>query len=426
MTSISPSQPGQVLPSSPRLKQLNVICWTLLLVGFVLPFSIIVIGSHRPPDGDFAGFYSLGRIANTHPMKDLYNYELQQQVCNQVHPRQGMYGLLPYPPFVGLFFQPFALLPYSVAYGLWLLISLTLYAAGLKLLIDRFLPLEPVHRSLLFCFAFAYRPFLVDTASSGQLTAVGFFALSAALCLDDAGHHFRSGLVLALCLYKPTLLLLLLPMLLVTRRFRSLLGFTAGAVALASLPTAIAGFAIWPVFFRTILTFGKIAGGTHAATILFLVKYVDFSSFSALVHGGRSGPGLAILCASAGAAALSLIWFWWKAPRYGKPFHALLWATTITWTLLLNVYVPIYDSTLVVLSLIVTAGVLKRIPQGPIHRAFTLLWILILTGSWFTVILAGLTGVQLLTLLFAALGVLQFLAFSRIARPQPCSAQSVP
>ncbi len=426
MTEIPPSQPGRGPTSSAHLEQLNIVCWGVLLFGFVVPFTSIVLASHRPPDGDFAGFYSLGRILNTHPMQDLYNYELQKEVCNQVHARSGAYGLLPYPPFVGIFFQPFALLPYPAAYVLWLGFTLVLYAAGLQLLLDRFLTLDPVRRSLLFCFAFACFPFLIDTAASGQLSAVGFFALAVALCQDDAGHPFLSGLALSLCLYKPTLLVLLVPMLLVTRRFRSLLGFAAGAAVLVGLPTAIGGIGIWAAFLRTLLSFGKAAGGADASTVLILVKYVDLTSFSAFVRGGRSWPGLAILFLAVAAAVAFLLRVWWQSPRHGKPFNALVWAVTITWTLLLNVYVPMYDSILIVLALIVTAAALRQIPLSRIHRAFTLLWILILAGSWFSGWLDGRTGVQLLTLLFAALGVLQFSALGRIAptaRPGPaCSA----
>ncbi len=413
MTSI----PSPLPAPSPHLRQLSYLCWALLFLCFVLPFSAIVIASHRPPDGDFAGFYALGRILNTHPMADLYNYELQKEVCSQVHARAGGYGLLPYPPFVGMFFQPFALLPYPAAYILWLILTLALYAASLKLLIDRFLPLDPVRRSLLFCFAFAYSPFLIDTAASGQLSAVAFFVLTIALCQDQADHPFRSGLALSLCLYKPTLLILLLPMLLVTRRFRSLLGFAAGAIVLAALPTAAGGVAIWPVFLRTLFSFGKVATAQAGAT-LYLVKYVDLTTFSAFVRGGRSWPGLAILFLCAAAALLFLLRNWLRSPRCAKPFNALLWAVTITWTLLLNVYVPIYDSTLIVLALIVTAAALRSIPAHPWQRAFRLLWITILAGSWFSGWLDGRTGVQLLTLLFAALGVLQFAALRRLAQSE--------
>lgn len=422
MSSISPAQPGPGLPSSASLKQLSFICWGLLLAGFVVPFTVVVLLSHRPPDGDFAGFYALGRILNTHPMADLYNYELQKEVCSQVHARSGGYGLLPYPPFVGIFFQPFALLPYSAAYVLWLLMTLALYAAGIKLLLDRFLPLDPVRRSLVICFAFAYCPFLIDTAASGQLSAVAFFVLAAALCQDDAGHPFRSGLLLSLCLYKPTLLILLVPMLLVGRRFKPLLGFATGAAALIALPIAIGGLGIWTVFLRTLLTFGKVAGAAQGTTVLILVKYVDLTSFSSFVHGGRSWPGLTILCFAAAGAAVFLLRFWWMAPRRGRPLNALLWATTITWTLLLNVYVPMYDSILIVLALIVTAAELRQIPGRPMQRAFTAFWVLILAGSWFSGWLDGRTSVQLLTLLFAALGVLEFAALQRIEPAPPGSA----
>ncbi len=414
MTSIPSPQPGRLLASPANLKQLNLICWGLFLVAFVLPFTAFVLATHRPPDGDFAGFYALGRILNTHPMSDLYNYDLQKEVCNQVHARAGAYGPLPYPPFVGMFFQPFARLPYPAAYVLWLLVTLALYAAGLRLLIRRFLPLDPVRRSLLFCFAFAYCPFIIDTAASGQLSEVGFFALAVALCQDDEGHRIRSGLALSLCLYKPTLLILLVPMLLVTRRFRSLLGIAAGAAALLALPTVVGGIAIWSAFLRTLLSFGKVAGGAQVSTVLILVKYVDLTSFSAFVHGGRSWPGLTILLLAVAAGAVFLLRAWLQSPRSGKPFNALVWAATITWTLLVNVYVPMYDSILIVLALLVTAAALRQIPASRMHRAFTLLWILILAGSWFSGWLDGRTGVQLLTLLFAALGALQFSALGRL------------
>jgi hypothetical protein len=417
MTLISSHQPKRTLGPFVQWEQLNLICWGLLLVGFVLPFSIFVIASHRPPDGDFTGFYSLGRIAGTHPLSDLYDYELLKKICTQVHPRRLMYGPLPYPPQVGLLFAPFALLPYGVAYILWLLITLALYAAGLRLVINRFLPLDPPRRSLLFFFAFAYCPFLIDTAASGQLTAIGVFALSLVLSEQDKDHQFRSGLALSLCIYKPTLLVLLLPMLLVTRRLKTLLGFAAGAAALCAIPTAIAGFSIWPVFLKCIFSYGKDASGSNAPVVRLLVKYIDFSSFSALVHGGRSPVGLVILFSIAAGAALSLLWFWWKTSRQGGQFNMLLWATTITWTMLLNLYVPIYDSAIIVLSLILTVGVLRQSPAHAYLAPVKVLSLLILAGSWFTVLLAGATGVQLLTLLFTALGILQFAALRRFVHP---------
>jgi hypothetical protein len=416
MSSTSRPWHQRILNSSPSLKDLNQIFWGLLLLGFVAPFSIIVISSGRPPDGDFAGFYSLGRILNEHPIKDLYNFELLSRICMEVHPRSGAYGPLPYPPFVGLFFRPFALLPYWVAYLVWVVISLTLYLSGLTLALAEFFPVEPLRRSLVLCLALSYAPFVVDTAANGQLAAVSLFALVMVLREDHLDHRFRSGLALSACLFKPTLLVLLLPMVLVTRRWRTFLGFVAGAAALFLATTSFEGFGIWPVFFHSILSFGKLASRPQASSILILNKYVDLSSFSALVPAGRSLPGLTIFFTVACCAFLALLWFWWKSPVAGRPFKNLSWAATITWTLLLNVYVPIYDSTLIVLALIVAAGAFKRIPSQPLHRWFTTLWVLVLICSWFTVALAGIMHFQIITVLFIALGILQFVGLNQLDR----------
>ena len=426
MTPISPAQPWRGLASAVTLKHLNFICWGLLLVGFVLPFSILVVNSHRPPNGDFAYFYSLGRILDKYPAPYLYDSTLIQQVCAEVRGNQTGCGPSPYPPFVGLVFRTLGLLPYSAAYFLWLLATLALYAAGLKLLIDRFLPLDPMRRSLLFCFAFAYRPFLLDTAFNGQISAVGFFASSLVLCEDDKRRSFAAGLALSLCTYKPTLLVLLLPMLLVTRRFKTLFGFLAGASALVLCTTAIEGFDVWPVFIGKIFSFASHPVGAQTDSGPNLFRLVDLSSFSHLVHGGRSWPALVVLCGFGCSAFFFLFWMWVRSSRQSAPWNSLLWAATLTWTLLLNVFIGIYDSIVIVPSLVVTAGVLRHISPGPIRRAFTILWMLTLAGSWFTVMLAMTTGVQLLTLLYAALGVLQFAALWRLAASEPRSAHAAP
>jgi hypothetical protein len=153
---------------------------------------------------------------------------------------------------------------------------------------------------------------------------------------------------------------------------------------------------------------------------------VDLSSFSHLVHGGRSWPALVVLCGFGCSAFFFLFWMWVRSSRQSAPWNSLLWAATLTWTLLLNVFIGIYDSIVIVPSLVVTAGVLRHISPGPIRRAFTILWMLTLAGSWFTVMLAMTTGVQLLTLLYAALGVLQFAALWRLAASEPRSAHAAP
>jgi hypothetical protein len=412
MNSHPSSWPTRLGPA-PKLKDLNLIFWGLLFVGFILPFCIVVLNNHRPPDADFAGFYSLGRILSEHSPRDLYNYELQKQICQEVHPRKSVYGPLPYPPFVGLIFRPFTLLPYWVAYTLWVIVSLVLYAVGVGITIDRFFPQEPLARSLLFAFAFSYCPFIAYTAANGQLAAVGFFALALALREDDSGRPIRSGLALCLCLFKPTILILVLPMLLFTRRFKTILGFATGTVVLYLMTSAFEGFGVWPDFIRTIQSFGNSSVGVKNPSFLPLAMYVDLTSFSSHIHGGRSWLGLFIFLGSGLLSLTYLVRFWLRARAGGRHYNHLLWAATLTWTLLINVYVPIYDSILVILSVLITAGAFRHLPKNSIHRWFTANWILILMCSWFSVPLSRRTGVQVMTLLFAILGIFQLIALGK-------------
>jgi glycosyl transferase family 87 len=413
MSSMLPSWPSRLGPA-PKLKELNFLFWGLLLVCFILPFSIVVIRSHRPPDADFAGFYSLGRILNEYPPSELYDYPLQKRICQEVHPRSGEYGPLPYPPYVAVFFRPFTLLPYWAAYALWISISALLYALGIRIVLKRFFPQRPLVSSLIYAFAFSYFPFIGFTIGNGQLAAVGFFALALAIQEDDQGHEIRSGLALCLCLYKPPILVLVLPMLAVTRRFKALLGFALGVIALLSVTTALEGFTVWPHFLGAIRSFGNSSIGIENHSFLPLAKYVDLTSFSSALHGGRSWLGL-LLFGAVGLGALALLLrFWWTWTGPEPASKILLWATTLTWTLLINVYVPIYDSILIVLSVLLTAAALQRIRVRSLHWWFVVNWILILLCSWFSVPLSRATGVQILTLLFASFGLLQFAMLRRI------------
>lgn len=190
---------------------------------------------------------------------------------------------------------------------------------------------------------------------------IGFFAFAVAFCEQDRGRPVLSGLSLSACLYKPTLLLLFLPMLLITRRYRTLGGFAVGGIILTALATAVQGFRVWPGYIRMLGSFGSAALRSHGYKVLTL--YVDLSTFSALLPDGRSWPGRITFFVAACCAAFSLFRAWQKAANDGRTPDSLIWATALTWTLVLNVYVPVTDCTLVVLSLIATAAFLNRLPQ---------------------------------------------------------------
>jgi len=86
--------------------------------------------------------------------------------------------------------------------------------------------------------------------------------------------------------------------------------------------------------------------------------------------------------------------------------------TTLTWTLILNLYVPQYDTILVITSIIITARALKKFNS----RVFVAIIVGLVISSYVTQVLAEATGVQALSILLIALGAMQMrLCFSNIS-----------
>jgi hypothetical protein len=102
--------------------------------------------------------------------------------------------------------------------------------------------------------------------------------------------------------------------------------------------------------------------------------------------------------------AFGLVRLWWKArtdERISSSTRA--WACTLTWTPLLNIYFPVYDSVLVIASLIVCGSSLSRV----FPRVSLLSTAALFACSFATVQIAKATGYQILTPVLILIGILQ-------------------
>jgi len=416
--------PERALGPCPTLKQIKTVCWlqfaAILILFFVVDGPKIrnKTGVYSDYHCDFIYLYGDGHIFNAYPATRLYDYSLQTQVFNGINPPVGKvsYGPSPYPPFVAMFFGPFARLPFSPAYCLWLAASLCLYVAGVRFALVTAFPTDRLMRSLILCFSVAYFPFLVHTLANGQLATVGVFFVGLTIFLEDRSKPLLGGLALSLLTYKPTLLIVIVPMLLLTRRFRMLYGFTLGSAALAAVSTAVDGLAIWPAYIHFIGIFGKLVG-LKGNSQLNLAVYMDLSSISHAIKGGRSTVGLTLLMAAISVVVVIFSWLLWKSCRGGKPVVCLVWAATLTWTLLLNVYVPIYDTILVAIAIALVLGALKDLGWHAATGWISLLSLAIFFMSWKTVQIAErFRGVQVLSILLFILGSAEFYFLYRAIR----------
>lgn len=350
---------------------------------------------------DYAGFYTAGWMLNHYPAADLYDTDTQDRVHHELHPHLGPHEKLPYvhPPLVAWAFRPLALLPYPWSFAVWLVISLGLYLTGLLLTL-RTTTLTPGDRLTVLLVAPSFEPFVTECWLGGQLSAVAFCCLAVTVAFDRAGRPLASGMALGLALYKPTLLLVILPVLVVARRWWALAGVTLTGMALAGLTLAAVGWEGSRAFLDKLLGFTGTATQVSGLELR-TWKYVDFNAFTRLLVGPGVVQRLCFLALALPTLAI-VLGRAWQLGRGGLREGRLLWAIALLATPVLNVYVGIYDSVLAVLGALVLIDALGR-PAAQLPAGLQFWLVALYVTPWFTQPLAQSIHLQLFTLVVLGL-----------------------
>ncbi|MEZ4860925.1 MAG: glycosyltransferase family 87 protein [Caldilineaceae bacterium] len=378
---------------------------------------------------DFTSFYNAGTIFNEQGASQVYVSAVQDANYRRLFPAAPPNTHLPYAnaPFLTLLFTLFARLPYPAAYFGWLLLSLSFYVTGFLLLWDSLDGLPRHRRPTALLLALSFMPFLIEGWTGGQTSTLAFLCLALAIYLERRNLQLASGAVLALCAFKPTLLLLIGPMLLLTRRWRTLVGFTGATAFLGGISWLTFGQVGLVNYVDMLLFFKRAAVGAQSG--LKIWKYIDINAFFRMILADYPAwqPVAAGAVMVVGGAAL--VWLWWRTSRGDADAQAGLWALTITGTLVLNMYNGFYEATLLVLSLLLFTHVLYRRAAASDHALNTgyksLLLLLYLT-PWVSQPLAKVTGVQIFTLMLLAVGIYQWRVASgglRVTHNPPLAAR---
>ena len=243
-------------------------------------------------------------------------------------------------------------------------------------------------------------PFIFETWIGGQLSVVIFFLWALFFYLRQQNRLFLAGAVLALGVFKPTLVALPVAMLIIGRRWRIVQGFTVGAATMAALSIGLAGLSGLRGWIDTLLFIGK--GATGPGEAWHLAKSVDMSSFFHLLLFNAS-PWTAIAAALTGIFAVAALAIAWWRSRVWTSLPAVenwLWAATLCLTLVVNSYAPIYDTILVVVAAALAAGTVTG--RGTEDKTVFQGWLLLLyMTAWFTQSMAEFLHLQILTLVLA-------------------------
>jgi alpha-1,2-mannosyltransferase len=383
----------------PGRREAHAMAWVALGIGVILCGAAVLLGfgGHtflgRPLGGDFVEFYTIGQILNNYAPARIYDLALAVGLQHSTLPSMPETQMLVFAqaPYVASLFRPFALLPYAWAYVTWLGFSAGLYLAGLAILF-RTLRLNAGDSKTGFLLALSSTPFLFETWIGGQMSVVVFFIWVVFFWCLENDRRFVAGLVLALCLFKPTLVALPALMLLVGRRWRVASGLAAGGVAMAMLSFATVGADGCRAWFRMLALNGNTVA--RSAESWHKAKYVDILAFSHLLLGNWP-EGADMVAVSVAVIAVSwLALAWWRSDVF--TLDRPLWAATLCFTLVVNPYAPIYDAILIVAAVALVAA----------HREGLSGWLLLLyMVPWVTQSFAEFLHLQLLTVALAGFGI---------------------
>jgi hypothetical protein len=288
---------------------------------------------------DFIQFYGAGQILNEH--ENLYDIarldQLRQQYCPIATCDPLWFG---YSPSIGLLFRPFALLHYPAAFALWLLVSLGLYSLGLYAL-RPFIPVQ--HQNALYVCALSFAPFALKTWNTGQISTIAFVLMAWAIRCDLAGKPFATGALLALCSYKPTMLLIIGPCLLIRCNWRILAGFTGSFGTMIGITIATLGVQPYLEWIKMLVWYSHNVNNISS-------HLINISAF--LQH--IVGPGgRVVFLVIAIPGTLFLLSKWRQFDSRDLASKRAYWALAISATLLFGIYVQMYDGILTALAFLI-------------------------------------------------------------------------
>jgi hypothetical protein len=195
----------------------------LLIGSAVLNFVVYTTYVHALfGHNDFRLYYAGAEVGLRYGWSQIYDIRLHQAAVAALQPVGPWYALLTPAPITWVV-APLTLLGYPTAYWVWVVLSLTLFGAAAWFA-------RPRHLSapLYFIWWAALGP-LWFSAYEGQVTILAAAGVLAGWRLLETKHDFLAGVVLAAALFKPHLILLLPLALLVSGRYRAVLGFIAVA-----------------------------------------------------------------------------------------------------------------------------------------------------------------------------------------------------
>ncbi|TMC07250.1 MAG: DUF2029 domain-containing protein [Chloroflexi bacterium] len=303
---------------------------------------VFISGNLQGPD--FFSFYAAAEIFVKQGPSSVYDILTQKQYEIAITQRPAdSFIVLPYfhPPFYTLLIAPLAFLSYRAAYYAMTAFNVALLIALAVILVRGSLRVHGRAVIVAVSLIAGFLPVFV-TILQGQSDLVVLVPLAGAYMAWARGRAGWAGVLSALAFSKPQLLLLI-PILFITRRsWRAMAGFAGTVLGLAVV--SIAGFGLNPVL-EYVSSVGSWAIGgqlpTHGQAVYTDTAVYSLRHILEILPGGGKVIAFAILVGLLALVAVSLSW------RPDKP--RLDFALAVAASLVLSPHQNVHDLALLVI-----------------------------------------------------------------------------
>jgi hypothetical protein len=300
--------------------------------------------------GDFASFYTAAQIVRSGQSARLYDpglqWKIQQEFSRTVKIRLGP---LPYirPPFEALLFLPFAYLSYPIACLVWMAINIILL-----LIIPFLLPWFDHENSAIpipvaSLMSFAFFPVAFDLIQ-GQDSVLLLLIFVSGLRLLLRHADLACGAVLALGMFKFHLVIPLIAIFLLRKKFRVALGFVGVSFVLFTISLVMVHWSGVLAYPRYLLELNPGLGMVKPRRMPNVRGLMAVLLGDDLVY-----PGAHWLLLGVVVFGIMIGSKYWRGDD--RRSHLMAFSFAIVVTLLTSYYANIYDLTLLLLPLLLLA-----------------------------------------------------------------------
>ena len=229
-----------------RLSGLALAAGVLALVAYIAGVILVINSPDFEADSyliDFTAFWGAAKLALAGDAIAAFDAQTLDSVQGARDLSRSDAMAWHYPPGMHILVAPLGLLPFSVAWVVFDVVSILLFVWAVR-------PISaavPGGMTLLLC-----APAVLLTLALGQNSLLSAACLTAALRALADDRTRRAGLLIALLTLKPSLGVIIPPALAAMRQWQAILWAGVGALVLAAVPAALLGIDYWLRFFESL------------------------------------------------------------------------------------------------------------------------------------------------------------------------------